>query len=137
MTFVTTKCKPRNDLDDLTGYMKEGRKKLMKKCLHTTSQIGWKHTQTDGPEKPLSGIRGLSYRQKTQRRARRPAKRWEDDLNDLVKDEETHSDDLTNKNACLITSNNIYEWEKKERQYEVCRMAGQTAPLTSSQRVKI
>ena len=57
---------------------------------------------------------------KTQRRAGRPAKRWEDDLNEFVKDEETEatqSDDLKNNNTCLIAAENVYGWEKKGRQY--------------------
>ena len=57
---------------------------------------------------------------KTQKRAGRPAQRWEDDLNDSVKGEETeatHSNELENNDTWLITAKNIYEWEKKERQY--------------------
>ena len=47
--------------------------------------------QTDGPEKPLSGIRGLSYRQRLKGEPGRPAKRWEIDLNGFVNDEETEA----------------------------------------------
>ena len=54
---------------------------------------------------------------KTQRRAGRLAKRWEDDLNDFVKDEETEatqSKDLKGHKTWLVTAMNIYEWEKKK-----------------------
>ena len=58
---------------------------------------------------------------KTQRRAGRLAKRWEDNLNDFVIDEvteATHSNDLKNNNTWVVTAmNNIHEWEKKERHY--------------------
>ena len=55
---------------------------------------------------------------RTQRRARRPAKRWEDNLNELVKDEEieaTQSNDLKNNNTWFTAPKNVYEWAKKER----------------------
>ena len=48
------------------------------------------------------------------------AKRWKGDLNDFVKDEATEatqSNDLKNKTTWFVTAKNVYEWEKKERQY--------------------
>ena len=54
---------------------------------------------------------------KTQWRAGRPAKRWEDDLNDFVKGEDTEatqSNDLENNNTLLVTTMNINEWEKQD-----------------------
>ena len=44
---------------------------------------------------------------RSQRKARMPARRWEDDLNEFVKDEEiqtTHSNDLINNNTWLIAA---------------------------------
>ena len=53
---------------------------------------------------------------RTQRRAGRPAKRWEDDLNEFVK-EATQSNDLKTVTQGLLSRKNVYEWQKKERQY--------------------
>ena len=50
--------------------------------------------------------------------AGRPAKIWEDDLNDFAKGEKTEttqSNDLENSNTWLVTTMNINEWEKKEK----------------------
>ena len=55
---------------------------------------------------------------RSQRKAGRPAKRWEDDLNEFVKKEETEatqSNDL--KTITHVAAKNVYEWEKKDRQY--------------------
>ena len=63
---------------------------------------------------------GLIISTKTQRRARRPAKRWEDNLNEFVKDgetEATQSHDLKNNNRWLTAAKNVYEWGNKERQH--------------------
>ena len=69
---------------------------------------------------PLSGIQGLSYRQRLKGVQGRPANRWEDDLNDFVKDEETEgtqSNDLKNNYTWFMTAKNIYELKKKERKH--------------------
>ena len=53
---------------------------------------------------------------RSQRTARRPAKRWEDVLNEFVKDEETqttHSNDLKNNHTWSLLQK-IYEQERKE-----------------------
>ena len=60
-------------------------------------------------------VRVLSYRQGL----KGAAKRWEDDLNDFVKDEETEatqSNDLKPITHGLLLRKKVYEWEKKERQ---------------------
>ena len=57
---------------------------------------------------------------RSQRKAGRPAKRWEGDLNDFVKDEETQttqSNDLKNNNTWLSAAKKIYGWETKEKQF--------------------
>ena len=62
---------------------------------------------------------GLIILTRTQRKAWRPAKRWEDDSNEFVKDEvikATQRNDLKNNNTWLVAAKNVYEWEK-ERQY--------------------
>ena len=55
---------------------------------------------------------------KTQRRAGRPAKRWEDHLNDIVKDEETEatqSNDPKNNSTRLVTAKKEHLQMVKER----------------------
>ena len=45
--------------------------------------------------------------------------RWEDDLNEFVKDAEsltTQSNDMKNNNTWLIATKKIYEWEIKKKQ---------------------
>ena len=57
---------------------------------------------------------GLRMSTETQRRAERPTKRWQDDLVDIVKDEQTDAtqrNDLENKNTWLIIAKNINECE--------------------------
>ena len=74
----------------------------------------------DGPEELPSGTHHFSSRQELKRKARRPAKRWEDDLNEFVKDEETEatqSNDLKNNDTWLTAAKKIYEWVKKEKRY--------------------
>ena len=61
---------------------------------------------------------GLVTSTKTQRRAGRPAKRWEDDVNEVVKDEETEasqSNDLKNNNTWLVVVQHVYEWEEESK----------------------
>ena len=63
---------------------------------------------------------GLNISTRSQRRVGRSGKRWEDDLNEFVKYEETQttqSNDLKNNNTCLTVATKIHEWEKKEKQY--------------------
>ena len=51
------------------------------------------------------------------RKARRPAKRWEDDLNEFVKDEDTEgtqSNDLKNNDTWLAAATNVYDLEIKK-----------------------
>ena len=72
---------------------------------------------------------------KTQRRAGRPAKRWEDDLNDLVKDEETEVtqiNDLKNNNTWLVTAMNIHEWGKKDKTQNTSSTIEEPDPNTST-----
>ena len=60
---------------------------------------------------------GLIISTRTQRKAARPAKRWEDDLNEFVKDgetEATQNNDMKNNNTWLIAAKNVCEWEKKD-----------------------
>ena len=121
-----------DDSENWIEYIKRSTKEADEKMLtcnitngvETPKKQKWRHAladrpkiQTDGPEKPLGGIRSFIISTKTQRRAGRPAKRWEDDLKDFVKDDETEatqSNDLKNKNTWLITAKNIYE-KGKER----------------------
>ena len=107
---------------------KEARE-MMKHCCHVGSQIGFKHTSNwNGDESRGWPPRRMDHRSRSVesgahsvwtwslRRAGRPANRWEDDLNDFVKDEDTEatqSNDLNHKNTWLIIAN-IYEWEKKK-----------------------
>ena len=61
----------------------------------------------DGSEKRLSGNQNSTNQQRPARRADRPAKRWEDDLNDFVKDETseaTQSNDLNNDTTWLAAA---------------------------------
>ena len=76
----------------------------MRKCCHTTSQ-NWVETQKK-KSKCRQALRiatqsqerwtrrgaewnpGLVISTRTQRKAERPAKRWEDDVNEFVRDEE-------------------------------------------------
>ena len=45
-------------------------------------------------------------------------KRWEDDLNEFVKDEETEAaQSKGNNDTWLVASKSVYEWEKKQRQH--------------------
>ena len=78
----------------------------------TQSQEMW--TRRDAEWNP-----GLIILTRTQRKAWRPAKRWEDDSNEFVKDEvikATQRNALKNNNTWLVAAKNVYEWEK-ERQY--------------------
>ena len=60
-------------------------------------------TKKDGPDELPSGTQDLSSRG-------RPVKRWEDDLNEYVKDEEN--------NKALLAAKMSTNWKrKKERQY--------------------
>ena len=62
---------------------------------------------------------GLVISTKTRRKVRRPAKRWEDDLNGFVKNEATEatqSNDLQNDTAWLAAAINADDWKKRERQ---------------------
>ena len=63
---------------------------------------------------------GLIISTRSQRKAGRPAERWEDDLNEFVTDEETQTtqgDDLKNNNTRLSAAKKIYEREMKEKRY--------------------
>ena len=78
-------------------YMGAERINIGAKQLSAMPQLPPPKAQTDGPEKPSSGILGLIMSTRSQRKAGRSAKRWEDDLNEFVKDEEnqtTQSNDL-------------------------------------------
>ena len=60
---------------------------------------------------------GLMISERTQQKAGRLTKKWEDDLNEIVKEEEeatetTQSNDLKNKNTFLIAARNVNEWKK-------------------------
>ena len=71
-------------------------------------------------KKPRSGIRDLSHRRDLERKAGGPAKRWEDDLNEFVKDEETQnaqSNYLKNNKTWLPAAKRFLNGEKKEKQY--------------------
>ena len=55
---------------------------------------------------------GLIMSTRSQRKAEKPAKRWEDDQNEFVKDEETQttqSNDLKTTNTRLTAAKKIYE----------------------------
>ena len=57
---------------------------------------------------------------RSQRKAGRPAKRWEDVLDECVKDEETqttHSNDLKNNNTWLTAANKDLSMGNERKQY--------------------
>ena len=100
---------------NITNLVETHQKFIWRQALRTSSQGQEQWTRKAAEWNPTLLISTM-----TQRRARRPAKRWESDLKEFVKDEETEatqSNDLKNSNTWLVIAMNIYEWEKKERQY--------------------
>ena len=63
---------------------------------------------------------GLIMSTRTERKAGRPAKRWEDDLNEFVTEEDTEatqSNDRKNNNTWLTAARNVHEWKKERKHY--------------------
>ena len=68
---------------------------------------------------------------RTQRKAGRPTKRWEDDLNEFVIEEETEttqSNDLKNNDTWLIAARHLIEWKKTDKQNAQQSVDGLTNP---------
>ena len=84
--------------------------------------------QESGP----SGTQDSSNRQRSKGEAGRPTKRWEDDLNDFVKDkatEVTQSNDLKNDTTWLAAAINTDDWKKTARQYVKLTINGLKVPF--------
>ena len=80
--------------------------------VETQKKLKWRRAVRIATQNPDRRTRnaaewdpGLIISTETQRKAGRPAKRWEDDLNDCAKGEETEatqSNDLKNNITCLL-----------------------------------
>ena len=123
--------------------LQKARKKLFKKTLtygttnwiETPKKLRWRQAQRIATTKEIWTTKaaewnpGLDKSTKTQKKAGGPTKRWEDDLNDFVKDEATgatQSNDLKNDTARLAAATNADDWKNREReQYMIQATSGQ------------
>ena len=63
---------------------------------------------------------GLDNKIKTRRPVGRPKRRWEDDINEFFKPDETKGRekyDLTNNNSCMTEAEKCKEWKEKEEKF--------------------
>ena len=75
----------------------------------------------DGPDKFFDWHHGLDNKIKTRRMVGRPKRRWEDDINEFIKPEETKERikyDLTNNNNWVMEAKNTKNGKKKKKVYQ-------------------
>ena len=100
---------------NITNWIETRRKLKWRQAMRIATQ----HEENETEELPR-GTQDLSFQQEPKRKAGRPAKRWEDDLNEFVIVEETEttqSNDLKNNDTWLIAARHVIEWKKTDKQY--------------------
>ena len=78
------------------------------------------HPQSRCTKKAAKWIPGLSRGCKSSRAVGRPRKRWEDDINQFLKPEETEAtkgDDFTNNDTWIWAAKDAKRWKEMENDY--------------------